>query len=359
VAMLAELVDGVIGVDTHRDTVTAAAVSHLGGVLARTTTSADAAGYRQLLGFAHRHLPGRRCWAVEGLAASVPALPGSCTSTANASWRSADTKRLAHRSGAKSDALDAVRAAREALGQDHLAIPRCRGQWEALRVLLTTRRCAILARVAAIGQPRGADRGRPRGAARRAARPQHQRSDPALRQPAATAHQVAGAPSHRAGTAGHRPAHPIPASRGRPAAGRAHQAGRRGRALAAGGSRGRPPERRAGAGQLVARRTPPFRGRLCRPGRHQPNPRLLRPGDPLPPQPRRRPPAQPRAAPSCWCACAPIPTPAPTWPAAPPREKAAATPSGASGASSLASCSGCWSATTDPASKSSGQVDST
>jgi transposase len=39
--------------------------------------------------------------------------------------------------------------------------------------------------------------------------------------------------------------------------------------------------------------------------------------------------------------------------------KAAATPSGASGASSLASCSGCWSATTDPASKSSGQVDST
>jgi transposase len=65
-AMLAALVDGVIGVDPHRDTLTAAAVSHLGGVLARTTTSADAAGYQQLLGFAHRHLPGRRCWAVEG-----------------------------------------------------------------------------------------------------------------------------------------------------------------------------------------------------------------------------------------------------------------------------------------------------
>ena len=65
-AMLAELVDGVIGVDTHRDPLTAAAVSHLGGVLARITISADAAGYQQLLGFAHRHLPGRRCWAVEG-----------------------------------------------------------------------------------------------------------------------------------------------------------------------------------------------------------------------------------------------------------------------------------------------------
>jgi transposase len=48
--------------------------------------------------------------------------------------------------------LDAVRAAREALGQDRLAIPRRRGEREALRVLLTTRRCATLARVAAIGQ---------------------------------------------------------------------------------------------------------------------------------------------------------------------------------------------------------------
>jgi len=33
--------------------------------------------------------------------------------------------------------------------------------------------------------------------------------------------------------------------------------------------------------------------------------------------------------------------------------------SGACGASSPASCSGCWNATTDPASKSSGQLDST
>jgi hypothetical protein len=39
--------------------------------------------------------------------------------------------------------------------------------------------------------------------------------------------------------------------------------------------------------------------------------------------------------------------------------KAAATPNGASGAQSPTSCSGCWSAMTDPASESSGQVDST
>ena len=65
-AMLAELVDGVIGVDSHRDTLTAAAVSNLGGVLAQATTSADAAGYRQLFDFAQTQLPGRRLWAVEG-----------------------------------------------------------------------------------------------------------------------------------------------------------------------------------------------------------------------------------------------------------------------------------------------------
>jgi hypothetical protein len=87
--MLAELVDGVIGVDTHRDTLTAAAVTHLGGVLAQTTTSADAAGYRQLLGFARVQVPGRRLWAVEGQAASAPGWRCSCSSTANGSSRSA------------------------------------------------------------------------------------------------------------------------------------------------------------------------------------------------------------------------------------------------------------------------------
>ena len=151
-AMLAELVDGVIGVDPHRDTLTAAAVSHLGGVLARTTTSADAAGYQQLLGFAHRHLPGRRCWAVEGAGSFGAGLAEFLHQRGERVLEVGRPKRPASRTGAKSDALDAVRAAREALGHDRLAIPRRRGQREALRVLLTTRRCATLARVAAIGQ---------------------------------------------------------------------------------------------------------------------------------------------------------------------------------------------------------------
>jgi transposase len=71
--MLAELVDGVIGVDPHRDTLTAAAVSHLGGVLARTTTSADAAGYQQLLGFATATCPVVAAGRSREQAASAPA----------------------------------------------------------------------------------------------------------------------------------------------------------------------------------------------------------------------------------------------------------------------------------------------
>jgi transposase len=60
-------------------------------------------------------------------------------------------KRPPRRSGAKSDALDAVRAAREALAHDHLTAPRRRGD-EALRVLLATRHSACRAKVGAINQ---------------------------------------------------------------------------------------------------------------------------------------------------------------------------------------------------------------
>jgi transposase len=151
-AMLAEHVDGVIGVDTHRDTLTAAAVSNLGGVLAQTTTSADAAGYQQLLGFAQAHLPGRRLWAVEGAGSFGAGLTAVLQQRGERVVEVARPKRSASRSGAKSDALDAVRAAREALSQDRPAIPCRRGEREPLRALLTTRRSATTARVAAIGQ---------------------------------------------------------------------------------------------------------------------------------------------------------------------------------------------------------------
>jgi hypothetical protein len=61
-------------------------------------------------------------------------------------------KRPPRRTGAKSDALDAVRAAREALAHDHPLVPRRRGDREALRVLLATRYSACVAKVSATNQ---------------------------------------------------------------------------------------------------------------------------------------------------------------------------------------------------------------
>jgi hypothetical protein len=65
-------------------------------------------------------------------------------------------RRPTRRSGAKSDALDAVRAAWEALAREHLAAPRRRGDREALRERLVGRStsgqiavCAALAEEAA------------------------------------------------------------------------------------------------------------------------------------------------------------------------------------------------------------------
>jgi transposase len=61
-------------------------------------------------------------------------------------------KRPPRRTGAKSDALDAVRAAREALACDHPVAPRGRGDRQALQVLLATRHSACRAKVSAINQ---------------------------------------------------------------------------------------------------------------------------------------------------------------------------------------------------------------
>jgi hypothetical protein len=175
-----------------------------------------------------------------------------------------------------------------------------------------------------------------------------------------TADQVAGTPGHRARPAGHRGSAssswpPKPTS-SRPSSPCWSVRPRRGCS------------RSPGVGPLSAAQVLVswshagrfrLRGRLCRPGRHQPHPpssgqvtryRLNRGGD-----------RQLNRAlhTIVLVRLAPTPTPAPTWPGARPRARAGATPSGAADASSPASCSGCWNATTDPASKSSERLDST
>jgi transposase len=150
-SMLADRVDGVIGVDTHRDTLTAAAVTAVGGLLGQMTVAADAAGYRRLLDFACAHVPGRRCFAVEGAGSYGAGLTRLLIDQGEWVMEVDQPSRPARRGG-KSDALDAVRAAREALAQQRPTTPRRRGDRQALRVLLATRQGAVVARTCALNQ---------------------------------------------------------------------------------------------------------------------------------------------------------------------------------------------------------------
>ena len=69
--MLADTVELVIGVDTHKHTHTAAVVvAATGAVIEQLTVSAAPAGYQQLLQLASQR-PGQRVWAIEAPAATV------------------------------------------------------------------------------------------------------------------------------------------------------------------------------------------------------------------------------------------------------------------------------------------------
>jgi transposase len=149
--ILAEQVDHVIGVDTHRDTHSAAVVEAITGALViDQTVPADAMGYKRLLRFGRFHANGRRAWAIESSGSFGSGLATFLLAEGEWVVEVERPVRPARRTGAKSDELDAIRAAREALTRDHLAQPRRRGDREAIRVLLVTRRGAMHARTRAI-----------------------------------------------------------------------------------------------------------------------------------------------------------------------------------------------------------------
>ena len=144
-AMLADLVDVVIGVDTHKDTHTAAVVTAAtGAVVEQATVPATPAGYRQLLQLAGQQ-PGQRVWAIEGTGGYGAGLTRFLSANHEQVVELDRPKRTARRHGAKSDPIDATRAAREALGRDRLAQPRAAGQRAALAVRLAARRSAVQA----------------------------------------------------------------------------------------------------------------------------------------------------------------------------------------------------------------------
>ncbi|MEJ5947051.1 IS110 family transposase [Pseudokineococcus basanitobsidens] len=141
--MLAELVEVVIGVDTHKDTHTAAVVTAAtGAVLEQATVPADPDGYQALLDLAAAH-PGLRAFALEGSGGYGAGLARHLAAAGEVVVELDRPARPARWAGAKSDPIDAVRAARDALARTRLAVPKSGPTRAALAAYMTARRGAV------------------------------------------------------------------------------------------------------------------------------------------------------------------------------------------------------------------------
>ena len=152
--MLADELDYVVGVDPHRDSHALAVVHVLtGAVVFEATVAASGRGYAQALELVDAQASGRRAFAVEGTGSFGAGLTRFLTERGE---RVLEVGRLRRerRSGGKSDALDAVRAARSVLGQERPATPRAGGERQALQALVAAREGAVNAKCAGLAQLR-------------------------------------------------------------------------------------------------------------------------------------------------------------------------------------------------------------
>jgi transposase len=153
--MLADELDYVIGVDTHRDEhVMAVVTAPAGAVLAGSEIAASQSGYRGALRFAQQHAPGRRAWAIEGTGSYGAGLTRFLAGRGELVLELSRSPRGERRLRGKDDGLDAVRTARAALASETLALPRSGERREALRLLLVARRSAVDVRREALSQLR-------------------------------------------------------------------------------------------------------------------------------------------------------------------------------------------------------------
>lgn len=142
---LREMVEVVIGVDTHVYKHVAAAVdARTGAQLDTVTVSADDDGYATVLAFADRHSPAR-FFAIEGTGIHGAGLARFLMDEQRGEIvvELDRPERAKRRHGAKTDEIDAVRAAHEALARPRLGTPRCGGDRDALSTLLSVRRSAV------------------------------------------------------------------------------------------------------------------------------------------------------------------------------------------------------------------------
>ena len=152
--MLADQLDYIVGVDPHRDS-HAIAVVHVisGAVVFESTVIANNDGYAQALALVEEHTRGRRAFAIEGTGSFGAGLTRFLTVRGE---RVLEVGRLRRerRTGGKTDALDAIRAARSVLSQQRPSTPRAGGERQALQALVAAREGAVNAKRAGLCQLR-------------------------------------------------------------------------------------------------------------------------------------------------------------------------------------------------------------
>ena len=140
--ILAELVDAVVGVDTHRDTHEVEIAHPNGAVIATCQVSNATNGYAEVLAWILDHAPGPRLVvSIEGTRSYGIGLARAVSAAGLAVIECEQPTRNTRRGRGKSDPIDAHLAVLTALrlDADRLPTPRADGDREALRILLGAR----------------------------------------------------------------------------------------------------------------------------------------------------------------------------------------------------------------------------
>jgi transposase len=154
--MLAEVVDAVVGGDTHRDTHALEMLAPNGTTIATLAISNDDDGFAEAIAWIAEHAPGPRI--AVGLEGTRSYGIGLARAAASAGLLVAEVERprRADRRRGKSDPIDAHLAALQVLrmSADRLPAPRADGDREALRILLSARREVVIARTRQVNRLR-------------------------------------------------------------------------------------------------------------------------------------------------------------------------------------------------------------
>jgi transposase len=155
--MLAEVVDAVIGIDTHRDSHEVEIADPAGRPIATMRIGNDSAGFTRLLTAIAQAVSGpRAAVCIEGSRSYGIGLARALGAAGLLVVECAQPSRGQRRGKGKSDPIDAHLAVLAALRLDaaKLPVPRADGDREALRIVLVARQEITVARTAQIGRLR-------------------------------------------------------------------------------------------------------------------------------------------------------------------------------------------------------------